>query len=103
MLTGTATQINTTLAASNGLVYLEQGDHTSDTLTVATQDQGTSPQLTATSSVPITVTEALDASNTVPGSISAIEGTNKAITGYPSATRMRLAISPRRCRCCTAP
>ena len=40
VLTGTATQINTTLAASNGLVYLEQGDHTSDTLTVD-QDQGT--------------------------------------------------------------
>jgi hypothetical protein len=55
-LTGTVAQINATLAASNGLLYLELGDHTSDTLTVATQDQGTSPLLTATSTVPITVT-----------------------------------------------
>ncbi len=80
-LTGTVTQINTTLEATNGLVYLEQGDHTSDTLTVATQDQGTSPLLTATSNVTINVTEALDATNTVPGAQSATEGVNKAITG----------------------
>ena len=56
-LTGTVAEINATLAAANGLVYREQGDHTSDTLTVATQDQGTTPLLTATSTVPITVTE----------------------------------------------
>ena len=55
-LTGTVAEINATLATTNGLIYLEQGDHTGDTLTVATQDQGTSPLLTATSTVPITVT-----------------------------------------------
>src|SRR5205807_2677951 len=82
--------INATLAATGGLLYLEQGDHTSDTLSVATQDQGTTPQLTATSTVPITVTEVLDASNTVPTSISATEGVSAAITGIsisdPDAT-----------------
>ena len=57
-LTGTVAQINATLAASNGLLYLEQGDHTTDTLTVATQDQGTAPLLTATNTVAINVTEA---------------------------------------------
>ena len=40
--------------ASNGLTYLEQGDHSSDTLTVATQDQGTA--FTATNTVAINVT-----------------------------------------------
>ena len=89
-LTGTVAEINATLAAANGLVYREQGDHTSDPLTVATQDQGTTPLLTATSTVPITVTEVLDASNTVPASISATEGVNKAIAGIsisdPDAT-----------------
>src|SRR5258708_2698368 len=81
VLTGTVTQINATLAAANGLVYLEQGDNISDTLTVASQDQGTSPLLTATSTVAITVTEVLDASNVVPGAQSATEGVNKAIAG----------------------
>ena len=42
VLTGTVAQINATLAATNGLVYVEsRANHTSDTLTVATQDQGT--------------------------------------------------------------
>ena len=81
-LTGTVAQINATLAASNGLTYLEQGDHTTDTLTVATQDQGTSPLLTATNTVAINVTAALDASNTVPTApVSATEGVGTAISG----------------------
>src|SRR5207248_1257986 len=67
-LTGTVAQIDATLAAANGLVYLTQQD-LNDTLTVATQDQGTTPQLTATNNVTINVTQVLDASNTVPSSI----------------------------------
>src|SRR5205814_1106876 len=80
-LTGTVEEINATLAASSGVVYVEQGDHLSDTLTVVTQDQGTSPLLSATSTVPITVTEVLDAGNTVPSSFSATEGVATALTG----------------------
>ena len=81
-LTGTVAQINATLAASNGLTYLEQGDHTSDTLTVATQDQGTAPLLTATNTVAINVTETNDASNIVPTTpVSATEGVGTAISG----------------------
>ena len=73
-------QINATLAASNGLTYLEQGDHSSDTLTVATQDQGTA--FTATNTVAINVTEINDASNTVPTvPVSATEGVGTAISG----------------------
>ena len=81
-LTGTVAQINATLAASNGLTYLEQGDHSSDTLTVATQDQGTAPLSTATSTVAINVTETNDASNIVPTTpVSATEGVGTAIGG----------------------
>ena len=81
-LTGTVAQINATLAASNGLTYLEQGDHSSDTLTVATQDQGTALLLTATNTVAINVTEINDASNTVPTvPVSATEGVGTAIGG----------------------
>src|ERR1019366_1930272 len=80
-LTGSVAQINATLAALTGLSYLEQGNNLSDTLTIATQDQGTSPLLTATNTVAINVTEVNDASNVVPGTQSATEGIGKAIAG----------------------
>ena len=66
----------------NGLVYVAQGDNASDTLTVATADQGTSPLQTATSNVTINISEVLDASNTVPTTaISATEGAPTPISG----------------------
>src|SRR5262249_58453738 len=73
-----------------GRTYLVPGDSQGDTLTVATVAQGTSRQaLTATSSATITITEVLDASNTVPGQ-SATEGTSATLTGIsitdPDAT-----------------
>src|SRR6202043_3176124 len=75
--------INATLAT---LSYTEQGAFTSDTLTVATQDQNTNPLFTTTSTVPITVTEVLDASNTVPSSISVTEGQAFNFTGVNALT-----------------
>src|SRR5262249_14118738 len=83
-------QINATLAASNGVVYVEQGDHLSDTLRSEERREGKERRLSATSTVPITVTEVLDASNTVPSSFSATEGVATALTGIsisdPDAT-----------------
>src|SRR3984893_16206022 len=54
-ITGSQTDINATLAT---LSYTEQGAFTSDTLTVATQDQNTNPLFTTASTVPITVFDA---------------------------------------------
>ena len=51
VLAGTLTQINNTLAATNGLVYNSGSFAGVDTLTVITQDQGTTGPLTATSTV----------------------------------------------------
>ena len=80
-VTGTVSEINATLADANGLSYLVTTDHLTDTLTIATQDQGTSPQLTATNTATINITEVLDASNTLPTSFTATEGTSKVLSG----------------------
>ena len=66
-LTGTQAQINATLAAASGVSYLEQGDNASDTLPVATADQGTG--FTKIDTAPITVTLVDDVTNTLPASI----------------------------------
>ncbi|SIO49174.1 hypothetical protein SAMN05443247_06378 [Bradyrhizobium erythrophlei] len=76
VLTGSVSAINATLAAANGLTYLVHTDQASETLTVATQDQGTTGPLTATSTVTInvaaagtiTITTANKNSTTVSGS-----------------------------------
>ena len=65
--TGTQAQINATLAAASGVSYLEQGDNASDTLPVATADQGTG--FTKIDTAPITVTLVDDVTNTLPASI----------------------------------
>ena len=88
-VTGTVSEINATLADANGLSYLVTTDHLTDTLTIATQDQGTSPQLTATNTATINITEVLDASNTLPTSFTATEGTSKVLSGICDAAMTR--------------
>ena len=97
-LTGTVAQINATLAASNGLTYLEQGDHSSDTLTVATQDQGTAPLLTATNTVAINVTAV--AINQAPVTVRRRSRCwrTRAIRSRPLTSRIRIQTTRRRQR-----
>ena len=88
-VTGTVSEINATLADANGLSYLVTTDHLTDTLTIASQDQGTSPQLTATNTATINITEVLDASNTLPTSFTATEGTSKVLSGISGAAMLQ--------------
>ena len=85
-LTGTVSQINTTLAAANNVVYRGVQDFNgSDTLTVVTSDggnTGTGGTLTDSDTVAITVTAANDAPvNVVPGAQTVAEDSNLSITG----------------------